>query len=283
MARYLSSILAVIKQHLRDEFVSGVTEDWKTDELKVYIDSVLRTISEYKPYRVKEVHLMVEDYKEIDVSDITDLVRDIEVVEYPVGNSPRDKRNVEYIDAETIEIDMTLTPEGGSSGTLTGTVTFTSGSATVTGSGTDFDGELEAGYFIRRSTASRTRWYRVASIESDTSLTLEENVHSDDAGADTVNLTPYYSDEVCYIYCEKLHSLTETSSTLTAELERLLIMGVCAQALIALAGDKIGKVNVGSGATPTQFRDLGLVRLAEYKAELLRHAKPRGRREYSKS
>jgi len=276
--RYLAAITAVIKQNLRDEFVEGVTEDWKEEEIAVYADTVLREISEYLPYRVKEVHLMVDGYKEIDISDITDTI-EIEKVEYPVGNSPRDFRNFTYIDAETIEIKVDATPDGGSSGTLTGTVTFTDASATVTGSGTDFDGELEAGYFIRRSTANRTRWYRVASIESDTSLTLEENVHSDDAGADTEDLTPYYDDEVCYIYCEKLHSLTERSSTLTPKIERLLIMGVCAHALMALGGDKVNKINVGGGTTPQQFRDLGLVRLTEFKSELKR-VKPKTRSRY---
>lgn len=53
---------------------------------------------------------------------------------------------------------------------LTGTLTFTNGSATVTGSGTAFSTELEVGDYIILD-ADET-WAEVLSIESDTSLTL---------------------------------------------------------------------------------------------------------------
>ena len=57
--------------------------------------------------------------------------------------------------------------------TLTGALTFTQNSATVTGSGTLFTTQLTAGVngeYIRTATS---KWYKVSSIESDTSLTLE--------------------------------------------------------------------------------------------------------------
>ncbi len=55
--------------------------------------------------------------------------------------------------------------------TLTGTLTFTQNSKTVTGSGTAFTTELVVGDWIRATTS--TTYYRVSSIASDTSLTLE--------------------------------------------------------------------------------------------------------------
>ncbi|GAJ03271.1 unnamed protein product, partial [marine sediment metagenome] len=46
-------------------------------------------------------------------------------------------------------------------------------------------------------------------------------------------LTPSADDEDVYVYCRKLHQLTEESSTLTPQLERLLIAGTVP--LVALA------------------------------------------------
>jgi len=76
-------------------------------------------------------------------------------------------------------------------GTLNGTVTFTLGSTGITGSGTSFSDELEAGNLIRKS--DREEWYTVASIESDTALTL--TTASNDDGADSANAT-LYRDEI---------------------------------------------------------------------------------------
>lgn len=54
---------------------------------------------------------------------------------------------------------------------LTGTLTFTQGSTTVTGVGTLFSTEISSLQFIRVSSSS-TKWYPVTSVGSNTSLTL---------------------------------------------------------------------------------------------------------------
>jgi len=51
--------------------------------------------------------------------------------------------------------------------------------------------------------------------------------------------------ETAYLYCEKIHSLTESASTLTPELERLLVIGVAAKAARARSRSQINKQNVG--------------------------------------
>lgn len=56
-----------------------------------------------------------------------------------------------------------------------GTATFTTGSATVTGSGTSFTTQLNTDKYVRLSTDPLGSGKRIASIESDTSLTLEAN------------------------------------------------------------------------------------------------------------
>lgn len=55
---------------------------------------------------------------------------------------------------------------------LTGTLTFTNGSTAVTGSGTAFESELKVGYHIILD--ADVVWAEIASIESDTALTLTE-------------------------------------------------------------------------------------------------------------
>lgn len=279
MARNLSAIRAAIRQMLRDEFTAGTDLKWEDDELDLHISECLLELSDKSPYKVVEVLTTIENSRILDISSIEDLVR-IEKLEYPIGSEPRDYRNLIELDAETIEIDTTITPDAGDSGTLTGTVTFTSGSAAITGSGTAFTSELKVNYLIKKS--SGTRWYRVYSIESDTALTLAEPVRSADNGADTENLTEYCYEAV-YLYCEKYHSLTESSSTLKPLEENTLILGVCAKAAIAKAQEHIDKVNVGGGTTPSQLQAWGISKLALYQSRLRGLTPPRSKRTYPKS
>ena len=237
-SRLLPAIRSTVRQLLKDEFLEGVAQDFQNDEIDIHIGEAKAEISERSPVVVKEVLTTIANSKVLDISSIEDLL-EIEKAEYPIGEEPRKFRNVEYLDNETIEIDTNLTPSAGGSGTITGTVTFATGSATVTGSGTSFLDDLEINYLIRPS--GGTRWYRVYSIASDTELTLDEPVRSSDTGADTVDLTQYCYEAV-YLYCRKLHQLTEESSTLTPQLERVLIDGTVAK--VALSWINLIRVQV---------------------------------------
>ena len=74
--------------------------------------------------------------------------------------------------------------------TLTGGVTMTKDSTAVTGSGTDFQNELQAGDIIRLQTED-TYWGFVKSIESATALTLESNYLGDTGTDDGEKKTAY--------------------------------------------------------------------------------------------
>lgn len=65
--------------------------------------------------------------------------------------------------------DVDISPEFNV--TLTGTLTFTQSSSAVAGVGTLFPVELKVGDYIRAATS--TVWYKVATIASNTALTLE--------------------------------------------------------------------------------------------------------------
>lgn len=256
----LPAIEATVRQKLRDEFEEGVELKWEPDELNVYIGECVRELSRMRPYIAKEVKTTIANSKVIDVSDIDGLLngpRSITHAEYPTGQSDRKLRNIIVLDEEQIEIKVNRTPSAGGSGTLTGTVTFPSSGAAITGSGTDFDGELEAGYHIRKAVSgSSGRWYRVYSITDDTNLTLAEPVTSGDSGADTEDATEYCY-ETAYLFCEKMHTLNNETSTLTLIQEELLIPGACGKAAMAKAGDLINKANYGGPRTPDQMRAWG--------------------------
>ena len=66
-----------------------------------------------------------------------------------------------------------------STGTLTGTCSFTNGSDVVNGSGTSFTSELSAGDYIKPDSAGYNEWYKVKTVDSDTQLTLEYNFAQD--------------------------------------------------------------------------------------------------------
>jgi len=90
------------------------------------------------------------------------------------------------------------------------------------------------------------------------------------------------ADENVYLYCHKLHQLTESSSTLKPQLERILVLGVCGNAAIAKAQSQINKVNIGGGRTPSDMQAWGINKLALYRAELRRLVKPKTQRRYPK-
>jgi hypothetical protein len=66
---------------------------------------------------------------------------------------------------------------------LTGTPTFTNGGTSVTGSGTLFTTEVEAGDYIKRDSDGNTAWARVDEVLSDTALTLEANYSGTSGGS----------------------------------------------------------------------------------------------------
>lgn len=197
----LSAIRAIIRQFIKDEFVSGTDLTWEDDELDLHISDCLGEISEHSPYKFKETLTTTASSRELDISSIDDLLS-IDKLEYKTGSYPRNYRNFNEIDESTIEIDTTLLPAA------------------------------------------------------------SENV---------------------YVYCNKLHSLTESSSTLKPQHERVLILGVAGKVAIAKSRSLINAVNVGGAGTPKDLHTWGITKLAEYRAELKRLVQPKTYQEYPKS
>ncbi|MBA7583323.1 hypothetical protein ES708_25265 [subsurface metagenome] len=95
-------------------------------------------------------------------------------------------------------------------------------------------------------------------------------------------LTPS-ADEDVYLYCAKLHSLTESASTLKPRQEMFLVDGVCAYAAIAKAREHINKVNVGGSRVAPDLLVWGQNKLVLYKQDLRGVPQAQTYTEYPKS
>ena len=242
---YLTDFITDLRYLIKD---SVATYDFSDTEVQAHITHVLKEISDKSPYKAKETALVTANSKLLDISGITNLIR-VNRVEWEVGADPPNNRNITHEDNETISMIVETAPSTtGTSGTLAGTVTFTAGSATVTGVGTAFNTALAQDYYICKS--SGTRWYRVYSVESATSLTLDEPVKTADTGADVVASTKYRYN-VAVIHCEKLHTLTDAIKTLNANEERVLSEGTMAYLLSQWVNKLRSQVNEAVTAITT--------------------------------
>lgn len=159
--------------------------------------------SEFVSQLVKHIIPVTNGSKIIDISGITGLI-DVDRAEYKVDKEPKQYRSFK-VWGDELHLDLETAPSASATGTLTGTLTFTTDSTAVTGSSTLFTTELEEGFYIQPSGGST--WYRIASITDDTNLVLTAVAESDDNGADTADSTKYWR-EYAYLFCRKIHTLT---------------------------------------------------------------------------
>lgn len=192
MANYLDGIRALVRQLLRDEFDPDKTQEWKDDELDIYIGAVLADISDARPYEVKETVKLTVNSIEVDVSTIEDLIS-VRYAEYPVGTTNPDYRNVSRF-GDVVRLVTNRRPSG---------------------------------------------------------------------------------DETAYLYCHKLHSLTESTSTLTPALEKLLVIGVSAKAARARSRSQINKQSIGGRFVAREHLTWAQVQEGKFQAGLALQTKQR--------
>lgn len=222
MARYEGNYVTDVRAVLQDDS----SNIWSEAQLTVHIQQAIRSISSVCPYEQKSPASTVEESKDIDISSLTGWV-DIHGVEYPID--PAAKRNF-TIWGDTLTLDISTAPTSNTEeGTLTGVVTFTSGSKAIAGVGTAFTTELSAGEYIRVSDG--TTYYKVSSITSDTALTLSKNVlAADDGEDDGEGGATVYGGGPVYVYWTGPHTIGLATTTLPGKLEYLVIMGAAAYA-----------------------------------------------------
>ena len=222
----LSTLLAAVRNDLKD---TAVPYRWEDGELTRHIQHASDEISRVRPYEKKTVLSLVDASTEIDISSLTSRIR-IERIEYKLDQTPKQFRNWSDEFGDSISITLSTLPSVEES-LLTGTVTFASNSAAVSGSGTAFVSEIEVGDYIKKS--SDTEWYRVKSIASNTSLTLSK-VYAGTTEADGAGKTPVRGyDEVVGIWWDSQHTIAADTCTLPDDLQSLAIEGAGGYALDA--------------------------------------------------
>jgi hypothetical protein len=216
-----TAVVTAVRQGLRE----SVASTWSDNELGVILDGTLREMAQREPL-LKRANLAIADYtRDVDISSLT--MTKIIRIEYPISYSayvPVYRNWSQYGSIITLDLDYAPTPV---SGTLTGTVTFTISSRSVTGSGTAFSTELAEGYLIGKSDG--TKYYQVAKIVSDTSLILEEPFE-ESSGADTVNVTKYRDYNSCArVFYGADYTVTSTSD-LPSKYDEIMVLGTLAHA-----------------------------------------------------
>jgi hypothetical protein len=208
------------KQNLNDSAKST----WTDVQLNLILEDVLNEIAEKRALRDTVILPITEYTKDVDISSLSRLIK-IYQVEWPVESEPflPPFRRFTQFGNSRITLDVnsrieirhrTTSGESSSTGTLTGTVTFTKGSRTVTGSSTLFTTELQSNYdstygdLIGVSTGSR--YYQVAHCDSATSLTLDEPFEEETV-TDTASATLSRTHKGCVkIHYGKKYTVTRS-------------------------------------------------------------------------
>lgn len=221
----------------------AVASRYSDANLSSWLSQVVREIARKSPLRKRANLAIVEYTKEVDLSSLA-YIDDI-AVEYPVGNGtnkPVFRGYQQY--GSSIALDLQATPTI-TDGTLTGTVTFTQNSRTVTGSGTAFATELSDGDLICKGKVADAayKWYQIAKVVDATTLTLVEPFE-ESSGDDTVSLTKYRDSYSCVRVYYGGEYTVSTTSDMPAKYDEIAILGVVAHAASDYAGDYLADTMV---------------------------------------
>jgi len=221
MAEKIKTIRTIARQMLRDEFQPSEDPDITEDELDLHIKEVLVEISLHRPYEVKET-LTTCNRSGSATATTADHLIDTANAHFVAGDVGKTVHNstdktTAKVTAYNSESDLTLDTNimaSGESYTLYH-LDGTSGKDLDISSITDLLEVEKAEYPTRQSPQE----FRNCIVFGDV-LTLD------------VDSEPTDGDEV-FLYCHKVHQLTESASTLRPDLEKVLVEGVVAKAAVA--------------------------------------------------
>jgi len=221
MARYLPDVRAAVRQVLNDEFVDDTNYEWKSDEIDVHIGLCLEEVSEVDPYEVKETLYITSRsgtatstsaYHLIDATNTHFVGSDVGKSIYNTTD-----RTTALITAHNSTSDVTL-----DSNIMASDESYelwdtgcTSAKEINISSITDLLEVTHVEYLTRRT----PKCLRNCNLFGDV-LTID------------MDATPTDTYPV-FLYCNKVHSLTEYGSTLGPQAEKVLIDGAAAQTALA--------------------------------------------------
>ena len=217
MSKTLSAIRHTVRQILKDEFVSGTDYDFKPDELDIHIGEVRVEISQRRPYEVKETLYISNKSGEATATTASHLIDTVnaQFVAGDVGKTVYNStdKTTAKVTAYTSATDITLDTDIMASGESYTIYHYqgTSARDLNKSSITDLIEIKKAEYPTRQDPQKFTNFRVFGDI-----VTLDD-------------ITPTDGDEV-FLYCKKVHTLTDSSSTLDQPLEKVLVEGTVAKA-----------------------------------------------------
>jgi len=217
-AKVLSAVRATIRQILKDEFVYGTTHDFAKDELDLHISEALVEVSKRIPYKVKETVYASNKSGQATATTADHLIDTVnaQFVAGDVGKTVYNStdKTTAKVTAYNSESDLTLDTDIMASGESY--YLYCYGGT----NGRDFNISSITGLIgdkVEKVEYPTRQWPRVkkdVEVFGDL-VTLK------------IDSEPTDGDEV-FLYCHKVHQLTESASTLTADLEKVLVDGAVA-------------------------------------------------------
>lgn len=218
MVKTFSAIRETARQFLKDEFVEDKTYAFAEDELDLHINEVRVEISQRRPYEVRETLNISNKSGQATATTPNHLIDTVNAhfVAEDVGKTVYNStdKTTAKVTVHNSTSDLTLDTDIMASGEAYHLYSYqgTSGKDLNISSITDLIEVEKAEYKTRQNPQS----FRNVKVFGDI-LTLD------------IDSTPTDGDEV-FLYCRKVHQLTESSSTLNPALEKVLVDGVVAKA-----------------------------------------------------
>ncbi len=229
-----ANIITAARVNLREAAASV----WADADMTAWVAQVAREIAR-KSGLPKRTCLAITEYtKNVALGDLPYI--DINQIEYPVSDDIYQPIYRPYRQfGTTLILDIDTLPTI-TDGTLTGTVTFTQNSCSVTGAATLFTTELQDGYLIQvgKVASAAYKWYQVMKVVSATALTLVDPFEEAD-NIDTVSLTKYRDSNSCARVYYTGDYTVSTTSDMPAKYDELAILGIVAHAAQEYAAYKV--------------------------------------------
>jgi hypothetical protein len=221
MAKTISAIREIVRQMLRDEFQAEEDMAFEDDEIDLHIGNVLTDISMRSAYEVKETLTIANKSGTATATTASHLI---------------DTTNLQFVAG-----DVGKTVYNSTDGTTAKVTAYTSTSDITLDTDIMVSGES---YYIYCEDGATGRDLNISAITNLLNVDKAEyptrqnpqefvnfSVFGDILTLD-VDTDPTDGDEV-FLYCHKVHTLTESSSSLTPDLEKVLIDGVVAKSALA--------------------------------------------------
>ncbi len=218
------------------DYLGSNTTDFTDALLIKYIAQGLNELSGYCPHIIRETFPTTDDSKELDISEIRDLLW-IDALEYKVGQSTRQWRNFTRHYGTVISMEIESAPQDADTGIDT--------DEPMDSSETGMDCDADATDDIPVGTIIRVENELMYVTATGTTLTVVRGYGRTTATTHVTN-TDIYIPELAYLYCAKAHKVPVVSD-LAGQANATTAAGLVTLALKSLSNE--GTIEAGTTFT----------------------------------